>query len=51
LRTQLYDHYMTEANRWLQRLTDEGAVPLESLEGELGELQFFVLPGGSRPKH
>ena len=51
VRTQLYDHYMTEADRWVQRLTEEGAAPLESLEGELGELQFFALPGGSTPKH
>jgi len=51
VRKQLYDHYMTEANRWVQRLTEEGAAPLESLEGELGELQFFALPGGSTPKH
>ena len=51
VRTQLYDHYMTEANRWVQRLKEEGVAPLESLEGELGELQFFALPGGSTPKH
>jgi len=51
VRTQLYDHYMTEANRWVQRLKEEGVAPLESLEGELGELQFFALPCGSTPKH
>jgi selenocysteine lyase/cysteine desulfurase len=51
VRTQLYDHYMTEADRWVQRLKEEGVAPLESLEGELGELQFFALPGGSTPKH
>jgi len=51
VRKQLYDHYMTEANRWVQRLTEDGAASLESLEGELGELQFFALPGGSTPKH
>ncbi len=51
LRKQLYDHYMTEANRWVQRLTEEGVAPQASLEGELGELQFFALPDGSTPKH
>jgi selenocysteine lyase/cysteine desulfurase len=51
VRKQLYDHYMTEADRWVQRLKEEGVAPLESLEGELGELQFFALPGGSAPKH
>jgi hypothetical protein len=44
LRKQLYDHYMTEAKRWAQRLTNEPAGQNESLEGELGELQFFSLP-------
>jgi selenocysteine lyase/cysteine desulfurase len=49
LRKQLYDHYMTEANRWVKRLREEPAGKLESLEGELGELQFFSLP--ARPRH
>jgi selenocysteine lyase/cysteine desulfurase len=44
LREQLYDHYMTEAKRWAQRLADEPARQNESLGGELGELQFFSLP-------
>ncbi len=48
LRQQLYDHYMTEAHRWLDRLGDsEGSA---SLGGELAELQFFSLPGGSAPR-
>ena len=44
LRTQLYDHYMTDAKRWVERLKEEGQDALESLDGELGELQFFALP-------
>ncbi len=48
LRKQLYDHYMTEANRWVKRLSDEPIGKLDSLEGELGELQFFSLPASPR---
>jgi len=44
LRTQLYDHYMTDAKRRVERLKEEGQDALESLDGELGELQFFALP-------
>jgi len=44
LRTQLYDHYMTDAKRWVERLKEEGQDALKSLDGELGELQFFALP-------
>jgi len=51
LRKQLYDHYMTEAERWAQHLTEEGSETLESLEGELGELQFFALPESATQKH
>ena len=51
VRKQLYDHYMTDAMRWVERLTEEGAAPLESLEGELGELQFFALPESAIRKH
>ena len=51
LRKQLYNHYMTEAERWVQRLTSEGSQTLESLEGELGELQFFALPESATQKH
>ena len=50
LRKQLYNHYMTEASRWVERLKDEPVGALGSLEGELGELQFFVLPSAD-PKH
>jgi selenocysteine lyase/cysteine desulfurase len=51
LRTQLYNHYMTEARRWVERLKQDGPGVRESLDGELGELQFFALPGNSAPKH
>ena len=51
LRKQLYDHYMTEANRWVERLKEEPDQPLARLEGELGELQFFALPGNSSQPH
>ena len=51
LRQQLYDHYMTEARRWVERLSRDPADKLQSLEGELGELQFFALPEGATRKH
>ena len=51
LRKQLYDHYMTEAARWVERLSTDKEQPLQSLEGELGELQFFALPDGAPQKH
>ncbi len=51
LRKQLYNHYMTEAQRWVARLKQAGPEALESLEGELGELQFFALPANATPKH
>ena len=51
LRKQLYDHYMTEAERRARRLQGEAQQELESLEGELGELQFFSLPADTTPKH
>ena len=51
LRTQLYDHYMTEAHRWADRLSGEDIEPGPSLEGELGELQFFSLPASPGPRH
>ena len=51
LRKQLYDHYMTEANRWAERLKDEAGQALTTLEGELGELQFFALPENAIAKH
>jgi selenocysteine lyase/cysteine desulfurase len=44
LRKQLYDHYMTEAQRWVDRLREEPQVRDAALEGDLEELQFFSLP-------
>ncbi len=51
LRKQLYDHYRTEAARWAERLMKEPGEALESLDGELGELQFFALPESATPRH
>jgi selenocysteine lyase/cysteine desulfurase len=51
LRKQLYDHYMTEANRWVEKLKNTSAEPLDKLEGELGELQFFSLPVNATHQH
>ena len=48
LRKQLYDHYMTEAQRWAELLRAEPAADRALLEDELGKLQFFTLPGGHR---
>jgi len=46
-RKQLYDQYMTEANRWVEKLKSNASQSLETLEGELGELQFFSLPANA----
>ena len=51
LRKQLYDHYMTDASRLVERLKEDGPEALESLQGELGELQFFALPESAAQKH
>ncbi len=51
LRKQLYNHYMTEASRWVDRLSEGPAESFTSLEGELGELQFFALPEDASRKH
>jgi selenocysteine lyase/cysteine desulfurase len=51
LRIQLYDHYMTEAHRWVEKLQTESSEAPEVLDGELGELQFFSLPGHATRKH
>ena len=51
LRRQLYNHYVTEAKRWVERLGEDAAETLINLEGELGELQFFVLPEDANRKH
>lgn len=51
LRKQLYDHYLTDAARWVDRLKNESPGELVSLDGELGELQFFSLPANGPPRH
>jgi len=51
LRKQLYDHYMTEAMRWVEKFGGDSAEPLETLDGELGELQFFSLPVNATHQH
>ena len=51
LRRQLYNHYMTEAKRFADRLRAEPAPLRGSLEGELGELQFFSLPSDGWQPH
>ncbi len=51
LRKQLYRHYMSEAQKIADRLRNEPAAKLRSLEGELGELQFFAMPDDDRQAH
>lgn len=51
LRRQLYDHYLTEAKRWATHLQGEPTAELESLQGELGDLQFFSLPAKATSQH
>ncbi len=51
LRKQLYDHYMTEAARWATRLGEGSESKAASLDGELGELQFFSLRDSTTAKH
>jgi len=43
-REKLYDHYLAEAKRWADQLTNAPAESSCAMEGELGELQFFSLP-------
>jgi selenocysteine lyase/cysteine desulfurase len=50
LRKQLYDHYMTDANRWVEKLKNDAPASLETLEGDLGELQFFALPSREKER-
>jgi selenocysteine lyase/cysteine desulfurase len=47
VRRQLYERYMSEAHRRARELEAGPAAALTSLGGELGELQFFALPGGA----
>ncbi len=51
VREQLYNHYMTEAERCVARLKEQAPGELESLHGDLGELQFFSLPANPTAKH
>jgi len=51
LRQQLYRHYMSEAQRIADQLRNEPEAKLGSLEGDLGELQFFVMPRDERQAH
>ncbi len=51
LRKQLYDHYMTEAKRFYDRLRQEPDKEFTSLGGELGDLQFFSLPVDDQRQH
>jgi len=51
LRKQLYDHYMTEAMRWVENLKHEAAGPHDKLDGKLGDLQFFSLPVNPTQQH
>ena len=51
LRQQLYRHYMSEAQKIADRLRNEPEAKLRSLEGELGDLQFFAMPDDDRQAH
>jgi selenocysteine lyase/cysteine desulfurase len=51
LRKQLYRHYMSEAQKIADRLRNEPEAKLRSLEGELGDLQFFAMPDDERQAH
>ena len=51
LRQQLYRHYMSEAQKMADRLRNEPEAKLRSLEGELGDLQFFSMPDDERQAH
>ncbi|MCP4301973.1 MAG: aminotransferase class V-fold PLP-dependent enzyme [Gammaproteobacteria bacterium] len=51
LRRQLYNHYMTEAERIADRLAEEPAVECTSLDSEFSDLQFFSLPKDERQQH
>ena len=51
LRQQLYRHYLAEAQKIADQLRNEPDAKLVSLEGELGDLQFFAMPDSQRAKH
>ena len=51
LRKQLYAHYLSEAERIAGELCREPETPCTTLEGELGDLQFFAMPADERQQH
>jgi len=51
LRRQLYNHYMTEAQRIADRLRNEPVVECTSVDGEFSDLQFFALPADKQQQH
>jgi len=51
VRQQLYRHYLSEAHRIAGQLRNEPEVKLESLSGDLAELQFFAMPKDERQPH
>jgi len=51
LRRQLYQHYLSEAQRIANGLRTEGEARCCTLEGELGDLQFFTMPEDDRQQH
>ena len=51
LREQLYRHYMAEAAKLAAQLRNDPDAKLTSLQGELGELQFFAMPADERQRH
>jgi len=46
-RKERYGHYMAEAHRWVEKLQSVPSEAAETLQGELGELQFFPLSCGT----
>ena len=51
LRRQLYAHYLAEAGRIAAELRRAPELPSTTLDGDLGELQFFTLPAEDRRRH
>jgi len=50
-RRACYRHYLDEARRWAEKLQHEPARPSQTLQGELGELQFFSVLDTSLQGH
>ncbi len=51
LRKQLYAHYLSEAQRIADELRNEPQAKSATLEGDLGDLQFFAMPEDERQQH